>query len=290
MSEPLNNPVFNVDEIINECLDLENGGRPDDLRDLIRRSSAVDPEFETKLQKARGMMGRLHKLPATPDMTSDVLVEVDYLRPFLSPRKLRQVSATRVAVAAAAVITLSFVAFFQRMYPHGGNGQLPTNNVAASSAAPGESLNTIASAVNELRTPTPKPILKGKAHRWEGPLWDDSSLAMGDTSSYDGTSNWSTQLTLGTSHPRGLLLSGRTLEETMLARAEDVPGSPVLSLYTSGQPGYAPSSWAIRSPEPDAALLKLRSDPSDSWFGRADLGGLMSESGPNASNKATSHK
>src|SRR5882724_11291604 len=108
---------FIADAVINECLDLESEGRDSDARTLAAMAVAHDPEFDQKLLKMRAAVGQLRGLPPAPNVVPQVLAEVDYLRPFLSPRRRRQLSATRVAVAAGIVMTLSLMALLQRMYP-----------------------------------------------------------------------------------------------------------------------------------------------------------------------------
>jgi hypothetical protein len=283
MNDRTPNHAFDADLAINECMDLEVGGRPDELRELIRKSVAQDPDFENKLLKARAVVGQLRGMPQTPNMAPEILAEVDYLRPFLSPRKRRQVSATRVAVAAAAVITLSFMAVMQRMYPKETSlTQQPTpvdGVVKASGADAADSLNSIVSAVGEMRTSVAKPAPVGRPHRWNGPIWSGpDSLVMGDVSRYDSGTNWSKELTLSLSHP-GLLLGAQPMDtELQLAQTGWIEAPAKLTLVTgTGLLEQRSTNSLVPGVDPGASLLNLEGDGllGSSWAHKTELERLL---------------
>jgi len=274
--------IFDVDAAINECLDLEAAGRPDELRDLLAKARAEDSAFDAKLLQTRAAVGPLRRPPLAPDVSREVLTEVDYLRPFLSPRRRRQVSSTRVAVAAAAVITLSFMGLMQRLTPHPVAPQPTVDGMAMTSGAdPANTVGSIASAINDLRTPPAKPAAVGRPQRWDGPIWSGQTsttlamgdLAMGDTSRYEGGLNWSVDLTL--TPARSPLLDYHASEgrlalaqmgwrETPMAMS--FPGGGLIELARS-------SSMISRLQQQERATLDLSCDPalSTSWSGRTDF-------------------
>ncbi len=259
-------PVFDVDSAINECLDLEAGGRPDELRALIRRATTLDPAFEAKLLKARAVLGQLGTTPNGPDLTPEILTEVDYLRPFLSPRRRRQVSATRVAIAAAAVITLSFVMVMEHLYPQSGNaGPAPLGGVVrASGADAADSMKSLVSAVDEMRMGVSKPAPVGRPHKWNGPIWSgsDESLVMGDTSRYDTGTNWTTELGLGSTRREASLIGVRSMEYELDLAQTGWDGAPaMLSLTTASGLLQHPATTSItQRVAPGAAVLNLDDD------------------------------
>jgi hypothetical protein len=283
MTQPPVQPGFDADAAINECLDLEASGRPDELRDLLARARAEDPSFDAKLLQTRAVIGQLRRSPLAPDVSREILTEVDYLRPFLSPRRRRQVSATRVAVAAAAVITLSFMGIMQRMYPHNPPPAPVDSAVMASGADTGETVHSIASAVNDLRTPASKPAAVGKPHRWEGPLWSGpapTALSMGDTSRYEAGSNWSLSLTL-TPAGAGPLLDYHASEERLkLAQTgwpEAPEAQPITLTLSGGLIELARTSSVVSRFQQERATLDLHADApmSPPWSGRTELERLL---------------
>jgi hypothetical protein len=268
-------PAFDTDAAINECLDLEAAGRPDELREAVLKGIAKDAEFEDKLQKARAVLGSLHEFPDAPNQAQAILTEVDYLRPFMAPRRRRPMSATRVAIAAAAVITLSFTAILQRMYPQAGPHAPSTGpsdgTVGASGSATGESLRSIASAIEDLREGAPRPAPVGRPHRWTGPLWTESGLGLGDTSRYDSGTNWSTALSLGPARPVGLISGPQEMAYGLeLAQTGWTPTAADLSLSGIGLTNQPLASSLIPGLDPGAALLDLKGDsPLESvWWGK----------------------
>jgi hypothetical protein len=283
MNDRTPNPAFDSDLAINECMDLESAGRPDELRELIRKSVAQDPEFENKLLKARAVVGQLRGMPQTPNMAPEILAEVDYLRPFLSPRKRRQVSATRVAVAAAAVITLSFMAIMQRMYPKETSlthQPTPVDGVMrASGADAADSVRSIASAVGEMRTSVAKPAPVGRPHRWNGPIWSGpDTLVMGDVSRYDSGTNWSRELTLTPGHSGSLLGAQPMDTELQLAQTGWLEAPPKLMLVTgTGLLEQRSSNSLIPGVDPSESLLDLKDDGllSPTWAHRSELERLL---------------
>jgi hypothetical protein len=211
-------------------------------------------------------------------VSREILTEVDYLRPFLSPRRQRQISATRVAVAAAAVITLSFMGIMQQMRPQ--TPPAPTDSVMASGSSAADSVRSIASTVDDLRTPATRPAAVGRPLRWDGPLWAESptTLSMGDTSRYEGGSNWSVDLKISPSRAGAPLLDYRSSGERLRLAQTGWREEPMaLALPSGGLIELARSSSMVSRIQQERATLDLNCDPPLGWkseferkFGRSE--------------------
>ncbi len=262
MIEPTNKlpDGFDIEAAINECLDLEAAGRPDELRVLMLKARAIDPEFDAKLLKTRAAVGQLRGMPEAPNVAPQVLTEVNYLRPFLSPRRRRQVSATRVAVAAAAVLTLTFMGVMHRMYPQATSSRSEptpvTGVVEASRADATTSVRSLVSAVDELRHGVSKPVTASSGRHGRSRIWpgNESALAISDTSRYDSDMLSDVADARASRHTDGLLEQPRRTDTALVLADVAWPGPTLLGMGSSGLLEQR-SNRLIPNVDPGAALL-----------------------------------
>src|SRR6185295_15303839 len=110
------------------------------------------------------------------------------------------------------------------------------------------SVRSIASAVNDLRTPASKPAAVGRPLRWDGPPWSEppTTLSMGDISRYEGGTNWSLDLKLGPSRLGAPLLDYRASEDRLKLAQTGWREEPMaLSLPSGGLIELARSSSIV---------------------------------------------
>jgi hypothetical protein len=252
-----------MDEIINECLDLEAEGRDLEALALIRRGVAEHPGFGSRLAATRGAVAKLRQPVFVPESREKVLDEVDYLRPFLSPKRRRQLSASRVAVAAGVVMTLSVMGILQRYYPEAtslSTDPAPVGEVVSAARADASaSVRSIVSAVDELRAEVAKPVTGIMGGPMRRPHFTDP-LAFGDVSGYDSPSKWRTELA-GVGGPSGapLMIPLATRSEPLLA------SGPAVLPFGSGPLllGRSPLSASVRVQ--DDSMLAKDGELLDYW-------------------------
>jgi len=192
----MTNPAFSlppddaVEALVNEVIDAEAAGENALALTLIRKGVAEYPGFGARLASTRAAVKSLRQPVFVPDQRTEVLVEVDYLRPFLSPRVRKQLSASRVAIAAGLVLTASVLTILQYVYPGitpEGNGAAPIGElVDASQADAAASVRSLASSFADLRDSVTEPVSTAMTNRDRGPMRTVSKpLSLGDLGAYD---------------------------------------------------------------------------------------------------------
>ncbi|HYE60449.1 MAG TPA: hypothetical protein VD997_00510 [Phycisphaerales bacterium] len=182
-------PDDTLESLVNEVIDAEAEG--DDARalELIRKGAAQHPGFGARLAATRAAVKSLRQPVFVPDQRVEVLTEVDYLRPFLSPRVRKQISATRVAIAAGIVMTASLLMTLQYMYPQvtpqGAQPGAVSGVVEASRADAVASVRSLASMVDEIKGQITAPV-GNVIGRPRGVVYDPSEpLRLGKSSAYE---------------------------------------------------------------------------------------------------------
>jgi hypothetical protein len=191
----MTNPAFSlppdqaVEALVNEVIDAESEGNDALALTLMRKGVAEYPGFGAKLAATRAAIKSLGQPVPGRDQRTEVLVEVDYVRPFLSPRVRKQISASRVAVAAGVVLTASLLTILQYMYPQlGAQGSSPApigELVDASQADAAASVRSLASTFADLRDSITEPVAVAMS-RTRGPARSvQNSLSLGELGAYD---------------------------------------------------------------------------------------------------------
>jgi hypothetical protein len=149
-----------IDALVNEVLDAESEGRNAQSLMLIRKGVTEYPGFGARLAATRAAIKGLRSPVFVPDQRTEVLVEVNTLRPFLSRHERRQISASRLAIAAAVVLAASLMAILQRSYPQLAPQQpAPVGTlVDASRADASATVQSLTDAVADLRENIAAPV------------------------------------------------------------------------------------------------------------------------------------
>lgn len=98
-------------------LDAVLDGDQDRRSPEFRAAFVRDRGFRNRVHAMDAIIGQLKRGPKPPDLASSILDAVDARKPFLTPRRRRAVSASRVAVAASLLALLGGFAVLDRMNP-----------------------------------------------------------------------------------------------------------------------------------------------------------------------------
>jgi hypothetical protein len=152
-----------LETLVNEVIDAECQGEDARALELMRRGVAEHPGFGARLAATRAAIRSLRSPVFVPDQRAEVLAEADFVRPFLSPRIRKQISASRVALAAGVVLTASLLTTLQYLYPEvtpaGGQPAAVGTVVEASRADAAASVRSLASVVQQLREGMQAPVV-----------------------------------------------------------------------------------------------------------------------------------
>jgi hypothetical protein len=192
----MTNPSFSLppsddalEELVNEVIDAESQGQDARALELIRKGVAEHPGFGARLAATRAAVRSLRQPVFVPDQRGAVLTETDFVRPFLSPRVRRQLSASRIAIAAGVVLTASLLTTLKYVYPE--VDPTPSQPVAiggvmeASRADAAASVRSLASVVEDLRHGMQAPVETVLGTTSPGFRLATEPLRLGQSSTYD---------------------------------------------------------------------------------------------------------
>lgn len=188
---PHQHPAFSLppddalEALVNEVIDAESAGRDALALTLVRRGVAEFPGFGARLAATRAAVKGLRSPVFVPDQRGEVLVEVHTLRPFLTRRDRRQLSISRLAIAAGVVITATVLTVLQRTYPQmGADSPAPVATlVDASRADASASVQMLAGAVADFKHEIAGPV-STVLNAGEPPVVD-TPLSLGSIARYE---------------------------------------------------------------------------------------------------------
>lgn len=165
----MKNPAFSlppvedsVDRLVNEVIDAEAEGNLAAALEIMR-VGRTHPGFGARLAATRAAVRTIkHSAPASPDHRPHVHVEVDIIRPYISPRHRRHATATRIVLAAGVVCAGALLAVLQWAVPPSRPG--PVSGVVDAISS------DTAALTNAYKVASPPAA---------------APLPLGDTSSYD---------------------------------------------------------------------------------------------------------
>jgi hypothetical protein len=227
---PHQHPAFSLppddamESLVNEVIDAESSGREALALTLIRRGVAEFPGFGARLASMRAALKGLRSPVFVPDQRTEVLTEVHTLRPFLTRRERRRVSASRLAIAAGVVLTATVLTVLQGTYPGLAPEQpAPVGTlVDASRADASASVQSLAGVVAEFKQGLAGPV-STVLNPGEAARTPDAPLSLGSIAPYDFDS---LRLAPAVQVPRGPAIAAvpaSTPEAAPLRRLNDLP-------------------------------------------------------------------
>lgn len=250
-----------VDALVNEVIDAEGEGRSAEALAAIRRGRR-HPGFGVRLAAMRATMRTVAPSEAPlcdredeRAQRHDVLAEVNMYRPFLSRRLRRQVSASRLAVAAAFVVTSSLVMLAQWAYPARSSGFKPASHAAASAKADLAAVpHSLSSMMNELAAvvPPPSPAAAPLPLYPGGCRAHETSPCMADAGGIPSPSEFAS--TMGACGPTRSVVAKRSTGPVAAPAPDTLP--PVPLLLQGGHTGNA----SVLSSQPLAGLFRVDAD------------------------------
>lgn len=180
-----------VDRMVHEVLDAEARGDQAAARAWFRAAVAVDPAAAQRLRELRRVLTQARKAPPAPDLSAAILASVDAQQPFVTGRRRRQISATRIAVAASFVVTGALIGLVHWSGGSAsGSGNAAPAPMATGSGSAGESAMRVAQATEPpgAASSTVRPAPRLSANGTVQPLAAAPArppLTLGDISRYD---------------------------------------------------------------------------------------------------------